>query len=485
MIHGFMNRIAPVLLIAAMLGGCDAAESDRRPADLILTGVNVIDVETGQVAADRAIVVAGGDILDIRASDDIEGFTAESVRAFDGAFAVPGLWDMHIHLRGGEDLAAANAVMLSRFLPYGVTGVRDAAGSLPDTVLEWREEAERGERLAPHIYTGLLKIDGPDATWPGSIAVDSEDDIAPALDRLTADGADFIKIYNSTISDDLYMAALEAAEARGLLTAAHIPFTVPFSDVMTAGLDSVEHAMYIHKAASPRDGEIAASLKAGEVAGRGGVFGALIDSFDEAHARDVFRRMAAQGMAVTPTLYIDHLLSYLDTITHSNDRELAHIPPAIVETYQGRVARAANRSPEQIAAAHARIKETIALAPLLEEEGVLLMAGSDTGAYNSYVYPGDSLHQEMRMMAESGMTTLGVLQAATLNGPKWLGVDNRYGTLEPGKAADILLLNANPLDDIGNTRDMVGLVYRGDIVPMQRLESIRNSVPGGNTGAPE
>lgn len=474
----FFGRIAASVVATALVAGCGDERAGVRQVDLILTGLHVIDVESGHVAKDRAIIVDAGDILDIRSADDTDGYAAQTSRSYDDAYAIPGLWDMHIHLRGGEELAAANATMLSRYLPYGVTGVRDAAGSLSDKVIEWRDEVERGQRLAPHIHTGLLKIDGPDATWPGSIPVDSTDDIAPALDRLTAEGADFIKVYNSTISDELYMATLEAAESRGLLTAAHIPFSVPFSDVMAAGLDSVEHAMYVHKAASPRDDEIASALKAGDFEGRGGVFGSLIDSFDEDHARSVFRRMAEQGMAVTPTLYIDHLLSWLDTYPHSDDPELAHIPPEIVATYQGRVARAGRRSPERIAAAHARIGETIALVPLLEEEGVLLMAGSDSGAYNSFVYPGDSLHQEMRMMADSGMTALGVLQAATLNGPKWLGMDDRYGTLDPGKAADILILNANPLEDIGNARDMAGLVYRGEIIAMERLETLRNAVPG-------
>lgn len=475
-------RIWGVVLAGMFVASCgqqdalDEKMEDVRAADLILTGLNVIDVESGGITADQAIIIRGGEIVDIRASNDVGGWTASETRDHAGDYAIPGLWDMHIHLRGGPELAAANAIMLSRYMAYGITGVRDAAGELPDEVSTWRNEIAAGTRVGPKIFTALRKLDGSGGGWPGSIPIDTVDDVAAALDQMVAGGADFIKIYNASIAPDMYLAALAGAEARGLRTAAHLPFAVSFEDIMLAGLDSVEHAMYLHKAASPEDAAISAEIMAAIEAGdgpRSNAFERLIATQDDDYARAMFERMRQRGMAVTPTMYIDHLLQYLDQDDHSDDPEMADIPTEFAATYAGRVERGAARSAEAIASGHARVDATMALLPLVEESGVLILAGSDSGAFNSHVYPGDSLHHEMRMLVKAGVSPLAALQAATINGAIWLGESGHHGTLATGKAADILILTANPLEDINNTRLQAALVRAGRYITADELDAMK------------
>lgn len=464
------------LMAVSVHGGALAQE-----VDLAIVDVATIDVATGAVTPDRAILVDDGRIVGIRAADDLDGVVASRSLSYPGAFAIPGLMDMHIHLRGGDALEAENEALLAQYLGHGITVVRDAAGDLPEAVARWREEIAAGERVGPTIFTALRKIDGADATWAGSIPVEAEGDIAPALDRLTGDGADFIKIYDSRLDPGLYLATLRAAGARGLRTAAHLPFAVAFDDMLDAGLSSLEHAMYLHKAASPLDGEISAAIlearQGGERSGIGDVFGRLIASEDEAHARAMFRRMAETGTALTPTLYIDRLLRFLDVEPHDDDPGLAEVPPGIRASYARRVEAAMRRSPEAAIRDHARMAATIRLTGMAAEEGVVILAGSDSGASNSHVYAGDSLHRELALLVEAGLSPLAALRAATLDGARWLGADDRFGTLEPGKAADILILAGNPLDDIANTRTALALVRAGVVHDRDRLAALRTLDP--------
>jgi len=467
---GWLSAIALVICLPA------AAQT----ADLAIVGVNVIDVETGEITPDRIILVDDGRIAAIKARDSEREVEAERRVVHDGAFALPGLWDMHVHFRGGEGLLDENEVLLTRYLGYGITGVRDAGGDLADIVARWRTQISAGERRGPAIFTPLLKLDGKGGRWPGTIPIERREDIDMALDRLETGKADYIKIYDSAIAPGLYLETLRRAEARNLTTSAHLPFSVPFSDAIAAGLDSLEHALYLHKAASPLDSEISAQIrqaqKTGDRSALGNPFERLLASEDLNHARRMFTRMAEEGTALTPTLYIDRLLRFLDENPHTQDPELDDIPPAIQETYSRRVESAAARTPEQIAFDHQRVTRTMALAALAHDAGVRILAGSDAGAYNSYVYPGDSLHRELALLVEAGLTPLQALQAATINGATFLGVEQDYGTLHPDKAADILLLKADPIADIANTRSIAGLVRAGRYFSEDHLAALRTLV---------
>lgn len=468
-------------VMAVLAGLTIAATVSAQEVDLVVAGVGVIDLETGTVAANRAILVDDGKIVDIRDAAGLDGVIAATGVAMPGAFAMPGLWDMHIHLRGGAALESENEALLAQYLGHGITGVRDAAGDLAPEVARWRAEIVAGRRIGPEIFTSLQKIDGKDATWAGSIAVETVDDIAPALDRLTGAGADFIKIYDSRITPELYLATLRAADARGLRTAAHLPFAIAFADALDAGLGSLEHALYLHKAASPLDREISAAVaearRTGDRAGAGDVFTRLLASENPDHARAMFRRMAESGTALTPTLYIDRLLRFLDSESHEQDPGLAEVPPGIRASYAGRVEAAMRRSPEAVERDHARMAATIRLTGIAAEEGVMILAGSDSGASNSYVHAGDSLHRELALLVEAGLSPLAALRAATINGARWLGVNQRFGTLAPGKAADILILEGNPLVDIANTRSALALVRGGVVYDRDRLAAMRTLDP--------
>jgi imidazolonepropionase-like amidohydrolase len=174
-----------------------------------------------------------------------------------------------------------------------------------------------------------------------------------------------------------------------------------------------------------------------------------------------YRNMAAHGVAITPTLGVERTLAYLDRDDHSRDPYLALIGPGLRATYDWRIQRAAKADASAIADRHALYEKSATLLPLLRDAGVTILAGTDAGVLNSFDYPGLSLHEELELFVEKGLTPLQALQASVVNGPKFLGVADRYGAVEPGKAADLVLLERNPLEDVANTRAISGVMLHG------------------------
>ena len=474
----FLAVLGMAAFMLPNLAGAQQSVPANRAEPLAIVGVSVVDVETGEVDADQTIVIRGG-IIDSIGPEDEEP-AGPDVRAIDlgGHFVIPGLWDMHVHIRGGADVVEENRQWLRQYIGFGVTGVRDAGGDLPGEVLAWREAIARGEFIGPRIFTSLQKLDGPTGGWDGSIRLASAADVAPSLDQLAEAGADFVKIYDGSIDDDLYLQTLREAERRGMKTASHVPLSIPFADIVAAGLDSVEHDFYLTKAASASDRSLSEGLAAVKARDESySYFGMLDDfanSFDEAHARRTFASMVERGMAVTPTAYIGDLLNHLtDLSAHADDERLAHVPPMIRESFGRRLEGMVER-PQDIIERDFRLgAESLRLIDLAADSGVMILAGSDTGFENSFLYPGDSLHHELAMLVRAGLSPLEALQATTISGARWMQAAEHFGSVEVDKVADLVVLERNPLDDIANTRSIAAVVVTGRFYDKRRLEELR------------
>jgi hypothetical protein len=185
-----------------------------------------------------------------------------------------------------------------------------------------------------------------------------------------------------------------------------------------------------------------------------------------------YRRFAAQGVYVTPTLNGSRIIAFLDRESHAGDPYLAFIGPKLRETYNWRVERAAQADAAGIEARHAHFDRMAAILPMLQRAGVTIIAGTDAGFLNSFNYPGIGLHHELALFVQKGLTPLQALSAATRAGPAWFGRLDRYGSIAPGKAADLVLLDRNPLTDIGATRDINAVILRGKVYDRAALDSM-------------
>ena len=477
----------PVLPVLALLAAAAAPAAARQQADLVIRHVTVVDVEKARLVPGQAIATLGNHIVAVGDDADIarKWQAAETVDA-GNRYLIPGLWDMHVHFGGGEALIAENQALLPLYVANGITTVRDASGDMPYEVLRWRKEIADGSLFGPTLLSSGPKIEGVKPVWKGTLEAGSEADVDAAVGKLKSLGVDFVKITDSTLKPELFLYAIKQARAAGFRVSGHIPMALTVGQAVDAGISSIEHLDYAYNPGVKDEAAIAADFAAGRI-DRATANARLDAGFDPETAMAAYRDLARRSVSVTPTLNGSRILAYLDRDDHSGDAYLAYVGPRLRETYQWRVDRAARATPAQIAQRHKEYEHVTAIIPMLQEAGVTLMAGTDAGFLNSFNYPGFGLHDEMSLFVRLGLTPAQALASATRAGPAWFGTLDRNGAIAVGQAADMVLLERNPLVDIGATRAINTVVLRGKPYDRAALDKMlrqtREKVAGWNQAA--
>jgi imidazolonepropionase-like amidohydrolase len=459
----FLNLL---LLLIAFVG-----KSQPRVVDVLIKSGNLVDVQTGKILTKKIIATSGKTIVGVFDESQLKNFRAKRTIDASGKYIIPGLWDMHVHFGGGDSLIEENKNLLPLYIAYGITAIRDAAADLSPSVLQWRDQINQGTLVGPTLFTSGPKLEGYKSSWIGDLEVSTHAEVDHMLDSLQGMNVDFVKITDNTIKPETYLYILQETSKRGIKTSGHVPFGLTMDQVSSAGLGSVEHMTYVLKAGSTREPEVAQKIAAGQLTNRVAM-PMLTQSFDEATALAAYRRMAKNGTVVVPTLTISRTVAFLDQDNHKKDSYLQYIGKGLVNTYEWRVSRAAGDNAEAIAERHAVYNKTSSLLPLLRQAGVTIMAGTDAGFLNSYVYPGLGLHHELQNFVQAGLTPLQALQSAIIPGPAFLRKENDFGRIAAGKQADIVLLDKNPLTDIAATQAINTVVLHGVVYDRKALDAM-------------
>ncbi|QSX30772.1 amidohydrolase family protein [Shewanella cyperi] len=434
---------------------------------LKLTHFQLVDVEQGRVLQDRQMLIEDGRIVRIVPATEV--LVADSSRDLGGRYLMPSLWDMHVHFEGRE-LVEDNALLLPLYLAYGITAVREAASDLAPEVMVWRKQIAAGERVGPRIFSAGQKFEGIDSLWNGDLEVGDEAAMARGMDKLTAMGVDFIKITENTLQPELYLKTVAEARRRGYRVSSHIPYGVSVAEAANAGLSSIEHLSYVLRLGHQDEPEIAASVRSGTLEAKEAA-ARYRDGFQQPLADKGYRMLAAQGVAVTPTLIGGYQLANLDATDHSADGFLRYLTSAFTDKYSWRIERMGEQTPAQWQARKQKYQDEAAQLSRLDAAGVMLLAGSDSAALNTYVYPAEGLHSELQLWQQAGLSPARILRAATLDGARFMGLEKDYGSIAEGKRADLLLLRANPLADISATMQIEALIQGGEFHDRAQLDT--------------
>jgi imidazolonepropionase-like amidohydrolase len=379
-----------------------------------------------------------------------------------GYFLIPGLWDMHVHLVFGDWFPGAQDITLPMLIANGVTGVRDMGSEL-DTVQDWRNEIEAGRLLGPRIFTSGPMLDGPKPRFPSSIAVTTAEDARRAVEQLKQRGADFIKL-QSLIPREAVLAIAEEAKKQEIPFEGHVPDSVRASEMSEAGMKSFEHLIGIFEGSSPNEDDF---LKGGKTEGR------FLASYDQGRADGLAALLAKNQTWQCPTLVWERGGNLIDVTDFAKDGRAKYVPASwktktwkrftdeIVKGY----------GTDDIALRKKFIEKELEVVQLLHRAGVPFLAGTDTPP-GVYVFPGFSLHEELQRFVAAGFTPLEALQTATLNPVRFLGMEDQLGTIEKGKLADLVLLNANPLENISNTQKIAAVIVNGHYYSGKDLEKM-------------
>jgi imidazolonepropionase-like amidohydrolase len=446
-----------------------AASTARGGQDVVaITHVTVVNVgardAAGATRPDQTVLIVGGRITEVDAATRVDMPAGARVVDGRGKYLIPGLWDAHAHVTAGGEPA------LAAYIANGVTTVRDLGGRLPE-LHGLRREIRTGTRVGPRLLLAGPNLEGAwwldrvvgflasDSTLRGSdflersprYRIASPADAPAAVDSLIRLGVDLIKFRN--LRGDEFRAIAAEARRRGIFLAGHAPVQVSIGEAADAGLRSFEHSETV----MIRLGDAPDSVRRAELA-----------------------RVARAGSAITPTLVADvayrqtpDSVAYAVIADSASAREprrryLAHelLTAWKFGLYTKRFERP--RTAESWAELHRR---QVADTRVAHAMGVPLLVGTDLGV--SLVYPGFSVHDELRLLVdEVGLIPLEALRAATLAPARTMGMADSLGVVAPGKVADLVLLDADPLRDVRNTRRIGAVVVGGRLLRRDDLDRL-------------
>jgi hypothetical protein len=444
---------------------------------LIFEHVTVIDA-TGAAPLKNVNVAITADRISAIQSKTIRHPRGAVVIDAKGRFLIPGLWDMHMHL-GRPD------IFFPLLVANGITGVREMYTGTPMRVIrQWRQLRGAPRIVAPGFLDGpSMLTTGP--APPDAIAVATPAQGRIAVHLLAEDGVDFLKVYSS-LPRDAFLAIASEARAIGIPFAGHVPEAVSPLEASAAGQRSQEHLMNILLACSTNEEELrkerVATMLSGEISGEERMRllawpkpEGLFDTYDETKAAALFEAFVKNGTWQTPTLSL--LTGFLRVTSDDfiHDARLRYIPRAWTATWDPRAALYSHDlSPEGYQALRARIQSLLdrykKLVGDMHRSGVEFLAGTDTNQTNP-MFPGWSLHEELELLVESGLSPMEALQSATRNPAMYFGQIRDLGTVEAGKLADLVLLDADPLADIHNTRTIDAVVMGGHYYSRRDLDA--------------
>jgi imidazolonepropionase-like amidohydrolase len=466
-----LRRLCVAALLLLSVAACHlspgTAAGQRPLADtesvLAIIGANVIPMAGNQrVLPNQTVIVRAGRISTIGP----RGQTAVPPNAVRvdaaGQYLTPALADMHVHLENFDDPA-----YLQLFLVYGVTFVRSMDGR--PQILEWKRAAANGSLHSPSIHTAGQVLDGDPPARSDNRIVGDADAAQRAVDEQADAGYDFVKIYTN-LSAEAYRTIVEAARARGLPVTGHVPRAVAFRDLLVDGIASIEHLGDFADALRVKDSELPTQAQA--------LKRRLAVEVDPTRLAALATELARSGTWIVPTMVqSDRAVANPAMLERwLADPAVAAVDQGIVESYwRGSVLRAGGGLDEQGWSLVARGRANrLLVVGAFHRAGVRMLVGTDTP--QPFVIPGASVHEELVNFVAAGLTPEQALAAATREAARFVGQGSLWGTVEPGKRADLLLLEANPLADIGAMRRIVGLVAQGRWLPAKRLGEMRAAV---------
>jgi imidazolonepropionase-like amidohydrolase len=418
-----------------------ASSNCAKSSDVSLTHVTVIDVVGGATLADVTVTISGTRITKVARGGIPTGRTVDAT----GKFLIPGLWDMHVHWADEE--------YLTTFTVNGVTGIRLMNG-FPEH-LNWRQHIESGSHIGPRMRIAGPLVDGAKPTYPIiSVAAGTADEARAAVQMTKSAGFDFVKPY-SGLSRDAFFALADECKRQNIPFAGHVPDSIDATEFAQQGGVSMEHLRRVDFACT--DLTVDPNNPPDLVA--------VDHAYDPTKAAGVFAMFKVLDTWQCPTLVISYkqLAGNPDLLS---DSHLQYLPPSLQALYRN-LPLTPRRPPDQ---ANTILTTERTIVSAMQSQGVALLAGTDTPGWG--VFPGYALHEELALLVAAGLSPLQALQAATINPARFIGMDGDLGSIQTGKLADLVLLDANPLDDIHNTTKIEAVVQSGKLLTRTDLDSM-------------
>lgn len=444
------------------------------PGVVVVTGATLLDGNGGEPMSNATVVVEDGRIVSVTEAEVEIPPDAQVIDA-TGKWLVPGFVDTHAHVSLGPvmlDMSTGVPAMklepdpevpvrtLRTLLAYGVTSTRDPGGD-PVQLVALRTAVETGAIVGPRLSVAGRVIDT--TPFEGLVErVATAEEVRAAVRSHAEAGVDMVKLY-VTLPPELLRAGIEEAHAQGVVAVAHLMETT-WTEAANMGLDHVVHIVPGSARLLPEaDREAYLALTRRGTQFMAGWFD-FVD-LDSPEITEMIAALARNGVSVDPTLVIFEGMVRGDDPWYTENPALALAAPSLVDNWRSWFNFNIGWTEDDFAAARRAWPKFLELTRRLHEAGVPITAGTD--ANNPWIVPGHSFHRELELLSEAGIPNIEVLTIATRNGATVSGLADRTGTIVPGKSADMVLLSADPLAEISNTRTIewtmiAGRVFRPD-----------------------
>jgi len=468
------------------------ASCSVRPADILaITHVTIVDMTGAPPRADQTIILKKERIAAIGTSHAVAIPSGAQVLDAHGKFLIPGLVDMHVHLTAAGEPDGSRKFVLPLLLANGITSVRDMGGYL-ESLIPLRHEIEEGKRLGPRIVTPGPYLDGSPPSFEPSMVVTNRVQANEDVHQLVLRRLDFIKI-QSLLSRDAYFAIAEASKQEHITFVGHVPDRITAAEAADAGQHTIEHLTNVLRGCSrdepklmreqvyiPLKQEAPQQSRERLVRWRQ----ELLDSYSPENAAALIARFREKDVWHTPTLILlkNDAFPTLENTDASDDRA-KYVPARTLDTWRKtRSVQMQFVSPQDSQLNARLLQKSMNLVAEMQEAGVRILAGTDSPA--PFVFPGSSIHDELQLLVEAGLTPVQALQSATRSPAEFLHATKDLGTIEQGKFADLVLLDANPLQDITNTTAIRAVVANGRYFDRAALDHLLATAQAKAKGEP-
>lgn len=434
---------------------------------VVVLGATVVDGTDAPARPNSAVVLVGDRIAWVGPAAELPHCAGARIVDGRGRYLIPGLWDMHAH---GIDYEQLWPPM---FLANGVTGIREMQGY--DENRATRDKIVRGELLGPRVVMGSAILDGPvSLLGPPITQVANAEEGRAAVRTAIAQGSDFVKVY-FYLPKDAFEGIADECRRFGLPFSGHWPYRLRQVDAAKAGQRTFEHLFGLHIATSSRRDEFLALLDATpfDPDAKRDFFNLAREldrlaaqSYDPATANHHFAALKALDNWVSPTFAVNRVISS-PVGTFAHDPRLKYVSQDIIDYWADRLPMFTPVTAEQIAQQDAYFEAQLRLVGEAHRAGLGVLGGTD--CLNPYVFPGFSLHDELDYLVQAGLSPRQALQSVTRDAARFLGRSSTAGTITPGKVADLVLLDANPLTDIRAVRRIDTVVTAGRVLDRARL----------------
>ena len=413
----------------------------------VLVGPTLID-GTGEPPKQNAvIIISGNEIVAVTNQTEYHSkyyslinkeTTGENILNLTDKYVIPGLFDMHAHVAGvrknsyNQDFSENALRML---LDYGVTTIRSPAGPTNQSIV-LKHNLSEGIIEGPEMLTAGRLLNGPQIAIPFvEKQISTEEQAREEIRNQAAAGVDYVKLYVG-LPPNLVQAAIDEAHSQGIGVIGHLYMT-SWTDAANMGIDALTHGVPVNPSLLPSGDSREQFLENG-----GGPFDHflwldLLD-LDSTEINEMINALVENSIPVDPTLSIYETMLKDDGYGFSDPQN------------------------------QLRWAKVLQLTKIMHDKGVQILSGSDIPNFG--LIPGASLHNELELLTEAGIKPLEVVAIATNNGAEALGIDNRVGTIESGKEADVIILTSNPIENITNTKGIEAVIVDGKFVDINTQE---------------